>query len=267
MYINLVGGKGHMRASGWLVSVGVVVFVVQAIVVLTQQQNAFLAGDGLSVVLALAAALGCLVVWKKLQHAFYLEKKGWLLTSLAFFLFASGDGIWAYYEFFHLSQLPVFLVPQIFWTLAYVFWIFGLKQFLETRFFPSRAPVIGVMAASLGLAVLHAYKPFLQLIHDGRLLIFLNSLYVSYDYILLGLVVLIIAPFIVHHTRLLTTWVLLSLAIVARILFDFILVNSHAYWSGHPAILLYSGAYVLCLLAAHAKLGIFQDVVRKWLYH
>jgi len=255
-----------MRVSGVFAAVCIAVFLVQGALVLSPQSSlvAGIAGDGLSVVLAFAAGVCCLFVWRKMEVQFYAEKRGWLLIGVAFLLFALADGIWAYFEFVHSSKFPVFLGPQILWTAGYLFWIAALGQFLGARFLPSKAPVIGVLAIAIALALFHAYVPFMKFIQDGHLLLFMNNLYVSYDFMLLGLVVLVLAPFVAHHTQLLTAWVLLGLAIILRLVFDFILLNVQGYWAGHPAILLYSGTYLLCLLAAHAKLGL-SPVVKTWL--
>ena len=251
--------------SGWLVAVSVLVFAVQAVLVLTNSNPLILgiAGDGLSVVLALAAAIGCFMAWSKLQRTFYTERKGWLFSFVAFLLFAVADGVWAYFEFVN-PRVAVFLVPQLLWTAGYLLWIAGLGHFLGARFFPSKVPVVAVLGIAGLLAVFHAYAPLIEFIHTGNLLSFLNALYVSYDYVLLGIVLLLIGPFVLHHTRL-STWMLVGFAIIARILFDFILVNSQGYWAGHPAVLLYSGTYLLCLLGAHAKSKSLIPAVRKWL--
>lgn len=255
-----------MRVSGWLVTVSLILFAVQAVLVLTSQDSfvVAVAGDGLSVVFAVVAAISCLVAWSKLQSTFYTERRGWLLSGLAFSLFALADGIWAYFEFVD-PQIAIFLVPQLLWTLGYLVWISGLGHFLGARFFSSKVPVVSVVGVSVALAIFHSYGPFLKFVHDGNLLLFLNRMYVSYDFILLGIVVLIIGPFIMHHARIMTTWMLMGFAIISRILFDFILVNSQGYWAGHPAILLYSGTYLLCLLAAHVKSERLLQAVRKWL--
>ncbi|VVB81713.1 Uncharacterised protein [uncultured archaeon] len=253
-----------MRSTLLLVAISLLLFPILLLLIVTQQGASYLGnvGNVFNIVLALCAALGCWFAYRNIGKAFRDEKKGWFFVALAFFMFTAGELFWAYFEFKGI-EVPLGSLADLFWTLGYFALIFGLYTFLSMMFFSSESYnyVILVVFALIGGVV--AFFTIPSDIASGMLTLghFVQQFYVLLDFILLGMIVVLILPLLQARNRLFVAWLLFGLGITVWVVFDFLfagLTEFNMYYSGNPIDILYALSYVLFVFAADAKLKLTE---------
>jgi len=217
-----------------------------------------LVGDLSFVIVSLCAFLATLLVWKKIPHSFTQEKNAWLLTSIAFFLFMVGDALWAYAELIQKTEVPVGGLPDVSWTSAYLIWIAACTLVRKDVFDPNPRKKF-IFAACATLAAVWPLLHIPAIRAEGAYHLF-NVLYVSYDLLLLGLMLPLFLALLPNINRLSTPWLLFSVAVGTRIIFDILFaasVAANTYATGHPIDLLYLISYIIITFAADAKRRLF----------
>ncbi len=248
-----------MRSTLGLVAIALLSFPILLMLIVTQQGASYLGTvvNVFNIILALCAALGCWFAYKMIGRSFRDEKKGWFYVALAFFLFTIGEILWAYFEFKGI-ETPIGSLADLFWTLGYFALIYGLYIFLSMMFFSSESYNYVIIMLSVLVGGFFAYLSIPRDIAAGLTLgSFAQHLYIFLDFILLGMVLVLIIPLWSARNRLFVTWFIFSLGIAVWIVFDFLFAGMTAfgvYYSGHPVDILYALAYVLFIFSADAKL-------------
>jgi len=150
--------------------------------------------------------------------------------------------------------------------LGYFALIFGFYVFLSMMFFSSESYNYVIMALSALIGGFFAYLGIPVAVAAGELTLgsFAQHFYVFLDFILLGMVLVLIIPLWRVRNRLFVTWFIFSLGIAGWIVFDFLFAGMTAfgvYYSGHPVDILYAFAYVLFVFAADSKLKLVEHKV------
>ncbi|MCX6708434.1 MAG: hypothetical protein NTW67_02170 [Candidatus Woesearchaeota archaeon] len=252
-----------MRSTLGLVAIALLSFPILLMLIVTQQGASYLGTvvNVFNIVLALCAALGCWFAYKMTGKCFPREKKGWFFVALAFFLFTIGELLWAVFEFKGI-ETPIGSLADLFWTLGYFTLIFGFYVFLSMMFFSSESYNYVIMALS---ALVGGFVAYLGIPGDiaAELTLghFVQHFYIFLDFILLGMVLVLIIPLWRVRNRLFVTWLVFALGIAVWIVFDFLFAGMTAfgvYYSGHPVDILYAFAYVLFIFAADSKVKLVE---------
>jgi hypothetical protein len=256
-----------MRSTLGLVAIALLSFPILLMLIVTQQGASYLGTvvNVLNIVLALCAALGCWFAYKIISKSFPREKKGWFFVVLAFFLFTIGELLWAVFELVWGENVPIGSLADLFWTLGYFALIFGFYIFLSMMFFSSESYNYVIMVLSALVGGFFAYIGIPGDIVAGLTLgHFAQHFYIFLDFILLGMVLVLIIPLWRVRNRLFVTWFVFALGIAVWIIFDFLFAGMTAfgvYYSGHPVDILYAFAYVLFVFAADSKLKLVEHKV------
>ncbi|VVB81716.1 Uncharacterised protein [uncultured archaeon] len=248
-----------------LVFFALVFFVLQLFFVATQQANPSLAlaSNILQDLLGLCAVIGFWIVYAKVEKRFDEEKKGWLCIALAFSLFFIADVIWTVFEaILHIN--PIGSVPDFFYLLAYLVLMWGMYYFISSMFFRSQALNCAIGGLTFIIAGLFFYMNILQnvLVKVFSWASLIQESYGFFDILLLGLVLILIIPLIVSHNRLLRSWLLFGMGIIALAVFDLAFSEFAVrgmYYSGHPIDIVYCLAYLLFVFAAYYKLKLLKN--------
>lgn len=204
------------------------------------------------------AMVACWIPYCRLPKEFPLEKKGWFFIAIAMTFFFLGDLAWAVFEIILQIHVPLGSLSDLLWNLAYFSMIYGLWYLMSLLFYESSTRNRIVMFASLIIACLVLFLNIRDDLASGNLnfVVFIQNLYVFYDVIILGMIYLILLPLIMSHNHLFVAWTVFGLAIVTRIVFDFIFARMSevgSYYTGHPVDLLYTFSYFLFAFAAYEK--------------
>jgi hypothetical protein len=249
-----------------LVISAVLVFLLNLFFVVTENNLALLgfSSNVLQNVLALCAVIGFWLVYLKVEKRFVEEKKGWLCVALAFSLFFLADAIWTVFETVLHLNVPIGSVPDFFYLLAYVVLMWGMYYFISSMFFRSQALNCAVGGLTVLFAGLFFYSNFLQdilaVLFSWTMLV--QKSYGFLDILLLGLVLMLVIPLIASHNRLLRSWLLFGLGVIALAVFDLAFAEfaqRGLYYSGHPLDLVYCLSYLLFVFAAYYKLKLLKN--------
>ncbi len=215
-------------------------------------------GDISFVIVALCAAISGLNAYKSLKKCDPEESKGWAIATIAFGLFMLGDIYWAYSELILKINTPLGSIADLFWTLAYFALIIATLKLQKAIFYYSKLQkyiftILGLIIG--GYVAYNSLSAYFNLTHNiGNLA---NDLYVTYDFIILGIILSIILPLLkTKQYVFLKSWITIMLAILLRIFYDLLfayLTELNTYQTGNYIDILYASSYVIFALANYLK--------------
>ncbi len=207
---------------------------------------------------SISAALAFFLTWKRIPQSFIQERRSWLQIGLALLLFTIGDAYWGYSEVILGVEVPIGGLCDLCWTFGYILLITGTYQ-LATLVFHKNKNNTAIFTLFAALAIGYAAYSALHLPAENTFALFINNLYVSYDLLLLGIIIPLIVTLAPTANKFTWIWVLLAGFIALRVVFDFLfagLIALDAYGVSNPIDLIYIGTYFVACLAADKKYSI-----------
>jgi len=255
-----------VRITLLLALLGLLFFAVNTLIIVSRQGSDFLGrlSDIESVALGVLAVFACVLVFRRISKGFK-ERRSWVLIAVSLGLFTLGDIFWAYDEW-RSSMLPLGSIADVFWIAAYVLLIAAIYFLVSRMFFSCHKTVYFTLAVMLVVSSVFICGHVIPRYQStGAWEEVINSSYVVFDIVLLGLLVMMLQPLLSEHNPFSRMWFLFGLAFVSRMIFDVVfayLVGKGKYYSGHPIDIAYDLTYVLLLFMIDWKMVQMQQVAR-----
>lgn len=243
----------------------ILVYILQAVFVFNNffSLNKNLVGNIFICTLSLLAFISIWVVYKIFPHNFPYEKKGKLFLMISMGLFFLGDLLWLINEMFLKKLVPIGSYPDFVWSFAYLALMVALIYLIKTEFMPSRfLPILIILVGFvLGCIFLAGDISEDLELNSFNLPHFMQDVYPFYDFIILGLVTVLLWPLIVARSSLFLGWIILGIGTIIRLIYDIIFIDmteTNSYSTGNPIDLLYVIFYLAIIVQSFIKYRSFK---------
>jgi len=192
------------------------------------------------ILFALICFVASWLIYKKIPETFSREKKATLFFMLFVLFFLFGDILWFVYETLFGQKIPLGSLPDLSWAIGYFFLIISVIYFAKIGFRSNEKGVFVALAIGILLSCFLIYY---------------------YDLIVLLLIIYVVWPLLYSGVKYGMQWIILSLGIVIRLVYDFIFAEISAngyYFTGHPIDLLYVLLYILIILSFYVKAKLME---------
>jgi len=243
-----------MRSTAITSAIAAMVLIFAGVIYFTGPEKfTFYVGDITPVVLSLLAAIAWSILAAKTPKTFNVDKKARMCIAGFLWLNFLGETSWVIYELFLNEANPLGSVADIFWHASYIFLIIGLILFIKTVFVPRKILVwFNVVFISLALTYLVNALVFTKFNSSSLI----QTLYVVWDLIALGLVLIVLVPLVLSYNQFTRSWIIFLAGILGIVIFDMIFAGLTAlgtYATGNYVDLIYFTAYTLLGFAANEK--------------
>jgi hypothetical protein len=214
-------------------------------------------GDLAPVILSFLAAIGWSIIAKNTEKKLKYDK--WARWCIALFLWTNflGESSWAWYELALGIEEPLSMLPDVFWHLSYIFLIAGLIFYAKTVFIPKKA-IIGYNVVFVSLAIA---RIAVTVIRGTDATGFIQTLYIIWDIIALGLILMMLVPMALSYNHMMNSWLLFLSGILGIVIFDMLfaaMTAADTYTAGSYIDLIYLTGYALLMFSADSKYKIMK---------
>jgi hypothetical protein len=215
------------------------------------------------ILFALICFVASWLIYKKIPETFPREKKATLFFMLFVLFFLFGDILWFVYETLFGQKIPLGSLPDLSWAIGYFFLIISVVYFAKIGFRSNENGVFVALAIGILLSCFLIYYDVSEDLAEGSFDFthFLQDMYIVYDLIVLLLIIYVVWPLLYSGVKYGMQWIILSLGIVIRLVYDFIFAEISAngsYFTGHPIDLLYVLLYILIILSFYVKAKLME---------
>lgn len=238
----------------------VIIYIIQAVFVANHffSFNHGVLGNFFICTLSFLAFISMILVYRKFPDNFPMEKRAKSFLIVAIGLFFLGDLLWLSSEIFLKNLVPIGSYPDLAWNFGYFALMASMIYLIRTEFIPSKKWMIVLLILGLlgGLAFLAQDISEDLESESFEIPHFFQDTYPFYDFILLGMTIVLLWPLIQANNRLFLGWIAIGLGLITRLVYDIIFIEmteGSTYYTGHPVDLI----YVLFYLAV-----IFNSVIK-----
>ncbi len=230
-----------------LLILSAIIFASQLYFYLVGNYNPF---DVIYVVLAVFATLSIALVASKAKSE--SDKKILKLFALGLLLYATGDGLWMYYEIIQGIEVPFPSLADVAWLLGYVPILMGFYQHRKGLFIASKKKK-GFYALSAIFLILSIYVLAINVLGAGIFESVINTLYIAFDFLIIYFYLFTLLSN--EPGSLLKPWIRLATGFLIFSAFDIgfaWLTATGRYYTGSPIDLIYSFGYLYVAYAAYS---------------
>lgn len=237
---------------GFLISAGVIIFILGVANLFLVKGNVRLIADNLFRITLIAILSVMLILcYNSIDKKFKKERKSWFFFSSAAIFMLLGSLIWAYYEVILKIGVPILSVIDIVWTLSYLSAIIGLAYKIKQTYYENKTKIVStIMILCTIAAAIYAYNKIDSAFSS------LNVFFVILDIYIVGLLLLLTVPLIFEYNKTIKSYILIVFAFFIMVIVD-ILVSADfkrgMYVSGMAANLLFYFSLIVLIYGIYIK--------------